>query len=74
MPEKKELTDIQRYALMAAKNEADEARQNVLSIVRDIFAEHGVPAEDIVNWNFSNNFRYIEKQEPKIKDEKEKEN
>lgn len=58
---KKELSEIQRFALQAAREKAVEAQGFLNRIVEEILKEFSIPKEDIKNWQFTENFKYIEK-------------
>jgi len=65
---KKELSEIQQFALQAARERTIEAQNFLNRIVNDILREHSISERDKANWQFTENFKYLEK----IEDEKKK--
>ena len=68
MIEKKELTELQRFAIRAAREKAVEAQNFLNRILGEILREHDIPQADIAQWQFSQNFTYLEKikREPEL--------
>ena len=61
MIKKKELTELQRFAIRAAREKAVEAQNFLNRILSEILREHSIPEADIAQWQFSQNFTYLEK-------------
>ena len=61
MIEKKELTELQRFAIRAAREKAVEAQNFLNRILSEILREHDIPEADIAQWQFTSNFSYLEK-------------
>ena len=68
MIEKKELTELQRFAIRAAREKAVEAQNFLNRILSEILREHDIPQADIAKWQFTSNFSYLEKikREPEL--------
>ena len=68
MSEKKELSELQRFAIRAAREKAVEAQNFLNRILSEILREHDIPEADIANWQFTSNFSYLEKikREPEL--------
>ena len=68
MIEKKELTELQRFAIRAAREKAVEAQNFLNRILSEILREHDIPEADIAKWQFTSNFSYLEniKREPEL--------
>ena len=68
MIEKKELTELQRFAIRAAREKAVEAQKFLNRILSEILREHDIPEADIAKWQFISNFSYLEKikREPEL--------
>ena len=68
MIEKKELTELQRFAIRAAREKAVEAQNFLNRILSEILREHDIPQADIAQWQFTSNFSYLEKikREPEL--------
>ena len=68
MIEKKELTELQRFAIRAAREKAVEAQNFLNRILSEILREHDIPQADIAQWQFLQNFTYLEKikREPEL--------
>ena len=68
MKNKKELTELQRFAIRAAREKAVEAQNFLNRILSEILREHDIPQADIAKWQFSQNFTYLEKikREPEL--------
>lgn len=65
---RKELSEIQRFAIQAARERAVEA-QNVLNrILSAILKEFSIPETELPEWEFADNFKYLQKikREPKL--------
>jgi hypothetical protein len=75
MTEKRELSEIQRFAIRAARERAVEAQNFLNKILSEILREHDIPEADIAQWQFVDNFRFIEKinREPELTIPKKKE-
>jgi hypothetical protein len=68
MTEKRELSEIQKYAIRAARERAVEAQNFLNKILSEILREHDIPEADIAKWQFTSNFSYLEKinREPEL--------
>jgi len=65
---KKELSLIQRTAIISAREKANEAQNFLRQVLNEILKEHSIPLEEMAKWEFSENFRFIEriKREPEM--------
>lgn len=61
MKEKKELNEIQQYAIRSAYREAELGKKQLNNIATQILQELGITKEEIRLWNFQDNFSYVEK-------------
>lgn len=59
--DKKELNEVQQYALKSAFQEAENKKLQLSRISGQIFKELGIQKEDLQSWRFQEDFSYVEK-------------
>jgi hypothetical protein len=61
MAEHRQLSEVQHYALQAARKKLLEAQIEQRQVVLAVMRELGIEERDFNNWDFTNDFRSIER-------------